>query len=250
MPYGMYISAAGAQAQSQRMQVLTNNLSNVDTPGFKQELAVLQARHAEAIEQGDAAAGSGDMNDIGGGVQVAETITNFAQGTLQPTGNPTDLAIDGDGFFLLEKDGEHLLTRAGNFHFSSQGRLETELGDSVLSAAGGPVQINPTLPWRILENGSVLQEGTEIPLALVRPQSHGDLVRAGQNTFYPLAEVLPVAQDQRRIQGGFLEKSSVNPAIEMMDMIETSRAYEANVRLIQNHDHMIGALVNRVLRQG
>ena len=249
MPYGMYISAAGAHTQSQRLQILSNNLANVDTPGFKRELAVFQARHAEAIQQGDEAPGSGNLDDIGGGVTLAETITDFSPGNLRKTDVPTDIAIDGDGFFLVEKDGQQLLTRAGNFHFSTDGRLQTEQGHSVLSTGGEPVVIDSTLPWRLLESGSFSQEGTLTPIALVRPQSHGDLVKAGQNLFSPLAEVFPVASGERRVQGGFLEQSSVEPAIEMMELIETSRAYEANVRMIQNHDHMIGALVNRVLGQ-
>ncbi len=68
MPYGLYISAEGALAQSQRMEVIANNLANLDTPGFKRELAVFQARYAEAIEQGRDYPGSGSINDVGGGV--------------------------------------------------------------------------------------------------------------------------------------------------------------------------------------
>jgi len=249
MPYGMYISAAGAHTQSQRLQVLTNNLANADTPGFKRELALFQSRHAEAIEQGLESAGSRNLNDIGGGVTLAETITDFSHGTLRETGNPTDLAIDGDGFFLVEKDGQQLLTRAGNFHFSNAGQLQSQDGYSVLSTGGEPVAIDRQVPWKVLEDGSIFQDGNKIPVALVRPQSNGDLVKAGQNLFSPLAAVNPVANAERRVKSGYLEQSSVNPAIEMMELIETSRAYEANVRMIQNHDHMIGTLVNRVLRQ-
>ena len=249
MPYGMYISAAGAHAQSQRLQVLTNNLANADTPGFKRELAVFQARHAEAIEQGLATPGSGDLTDVGGGVSLAETITDFSNGTLRQTGNQTDLAIDGDGFFLVEKQGQQLLTRAGNFHFSTAGQLQTEDGHAVLAAGGAAVAVDPLVAWRFLENGSISQAGTVTPLALVRPQSTGDLVKAGQNLFSPLADVIPVANADRRVRSGFIEQSSIKPAAEMMELIETSRAYEANVRMIQNHDHMIGSLVNRVLGQ-
>ena len=249
MPYGMYIAAAGAHAQSQRLQVLTNNLANADTPGFKRELAVFQARHAEAIERGLESPGSGGMNDIGGGVFLAETLTDFSHGTLRQTGNRTDFAIDGDGFFLVEKEGQQLLTRAGNFQLSNAGELQTEEGHSVLSAGGEPVTIDRSLGWDFLENGSISQEGTVIPIALVRPRSNGDLVKAGQNLFSALADVIPVANADRRMRHGFLEQSSIKPATEMMELIETSRAYEANVRMIQNQDHMIGTLVNRVLRQ-
>jgi flagellar basal-body rod protein FlgF len=248
MPYGLYISAAGAHAQSERLQVLTNNLANVDTPGFKRELAVLQARHAEAIERGEDYAGSRSINDLGGGVRFAETVTDFSRGNLRRTGTRTDMAIDGDGFFLVEKDGEQLLTRAGNFQFSTDGRLLTQQGQAVLSTGGEPVRVDPRLPWRMNENGAIEQAGARVFLALVQPRSLGDLAKAGENLFNPLADVLPVPAGRRRILNGYLEQSTVKPAQEMMDLITTSRAYEANIRMIQNQDQMTGSLVNRVLR--
>jgi flagellar basal-body rod protein FlgF/flagellar basal-body rod protein FlgG len=248
MPYGMYISAAGAHVQSQRLQVLSNNLANVSTPGFKRETAVFQARHAEEIEQGVVPPGTRSLNDIGGGVHFAQTVTDFSGGTLQQTGNATDLAIDGDGFFLVAKDGQEFLTRAGNFHFAPDGRLVTSEGHQVLSAGREPIAINPSRPFEFLPRGVLSQGAARIPLAIVQPQSLGDLVKAGENVFSPLSEVTDVATSARHVASGFLEQSSVQPAQEMMELIETSRAYEANIRMIQNQDHLISSLVNRVLR--
>jgi flagellar basal-body rod protein FlgF len=250
MPYGMYISAAGAEAQSRRLEVISNNLANVDTPGFKRQLAVLEARHAEAITRGEDYAGSQSINDVGGGVSLRETLTDFSRGIVKPTGIPTDLAIDGEGFFLVEKDGKQLLTRAGNFRFSAAGRLQTQDGYAVLSDDGRPVRIDVGGPTpRLLPQGVLTQGDAGTVLALVKPQSLGDLAKAGENLFSPLADTVPVAADQRRVLEGHLETSTVKPTLEMMDLIEASRAYEANVRMIQNHDQMIGSLVNRVLRQ-
>ncbi len=249
MTYGMYISAAGAHTQSERLQILTNNLANVDTPGFKRELAVIAARHAEAIEQGRVAAGSGGIDDVGGGVRVAETVFDFTPGSLRPTGNPSDMAIDGEGFFLVQRADQQLLTRAGNFHFSNLGELLTEQGHAVLTSAGEPVVIDPQAPWQLLPSGAIQQGGGQQQLALVKPRFAGDLAKAGQNLFLPLATVEPVADGERRVLGSHLEQSTVRPALEMMELIETSRAYEANIRMIQNQDHMIQNLVNRVLRQ-
>jgi flagellar basal body rod protein FlgG len=250
MPYGMYISAAGAAAQSERMQILSNNLANVDTPGFKRELAILQARHAEAIERGDTAAGLKGIDDIGGGVRLAESMTDFAAGAVRQTGLKSDMAINGEGFFLVEKDGEQFLTRAGNFQFSSDGRLQTQQGHTVLSAEGGPVAIDPTIPsWEAFEDGSIQQlGGTKTYLALVKPQSLGDLVKVGENLFSPLAAFENLSVNQRSVKSGHLEMSSVKPASEMMELIETSRAYEANIRLIQSQDRMLESLLSRVLR--
>jgi hypothetical protein len=94
MPYGIYISAAGADVQSKRLQVLSHNLANVDTPGFKREFSILQAQAAEAIEQGLEQEGSGSINDIGGGVSLVETVMDHSMGGLRQTGIETDMAID------------------------------------------------------------------------------------------------------------------------------------------------------------
>ena len=93
MPYGMYISAEGAAAQAQRLEVIANNLANVDTPGFKQDVPTFQARFAEAIQQGQAQLGDQSINDLGGGVKVIEVDTDHSAGLLKETGNDLDLAF-------------------------------------------------------------------------------------------------------------------------------------------------------------
>lgn len=249
MPYGLYISAEGAAAQSRRMEVLSNNLANVGTPGFKRELVVLEARNSEAIEQGDDYSGSRTINDIGGGVQVRQTITEFAPGPIDVTGMATDMAVLGEGFFVVDNAGERMLTRAGNFQLSPDGFLRTQEGHNVLSQDGSPIQIDPSLPWHV-GNGAVIQQaGAAIPLALEKPVSYGDLAKAGENMFRPLAPTLPIAPETRRVAGGSLELSAVKPTTAMMEMIDASRAFESNVRVIQYQDEMLGSLVNRVLRQ-
>jgi flagellar basal-body rod protein FlgF/flagellar basal-body rod protein FlgG len=230
------------------LKVISNNLANADTPGFKHQLAVIQARHAEAIEQGLEEAGSGSVNDVGGGTRLAETVTSFAAGNLRRTNVETDVAIDGDGFFHVEKEGQPLLTRAGDFHMASDGRLVTRQGHSVLSAEGQPIVLDPTIPWNLQDDGVIDQAGSRVPLGLVQPRSLGDLVKVGENLFRPLADVMQVPREQRRVRQGYLEQSNVKPALQMMELIETSRAYEANIKMIQNQDQMIGSLISRMLR--
>jgi flagellar basal-body rod protein FlgF len=250
MVYGLYVSAAGAESQNRRIQALSHNLANVDTPGFKRELAIVQARHTEAIERGLDHIGSRSQNDIGGGAEIGETVSDFSRGALKLTGIASDLALEAqDSFFVVQRDGRELLTRAGNFTTASNGMLQTQDGYPVLGE-GGPILVNPNLPWQIQDDGVVVQNNTAIArLRVVRPQSLGDLSKAGGNLFQPLAPVVTASLAQRRMRSGYLEMSTVQPAAEMMELIEASRAYEANVRMIQNHDQMVGALVNRVLRQ-
>jgi flagellar basal-body rod protein FlgF/flagellar basal-body rod protein FlgG len=249
MPYGLYLSAEGAAAQSRRMEVLANNLANVDTVGFKRQLAVVQARAAEAIRQGLSATGDGTINDVGGGVEVPETLTDFSNGTLKQTGVPTDLAIEGEGFFVVQGDSEErLLTRAGDFRLTPEGQLVTQDGEAVLSSDYSPVQLNPFLPFNVSDNGTVFQAGEALPLAMVKPKFNADLVQQGVNTFRSLSDIDPLEAGDRQVRQGFLELSGVVPTTEMMEMIEASRAFESNVRLIQHQDQAIGNLLSRVLR--
>ncbi|HID77810.1 MAG TPA: flagellar basal-body rod protein FlgF [Planctomycetaceae bacterium] len=249
MPYGLYLSAEGAQAQARRLEVIANNLANVNTVGFKRQLAILQARYAEAIEQGMDQAGSGSINDVGGGVFLAETRTDYSRGPLKRTELSTDMAIDGEGFFVVRRGQENLLTRAGNFRITSAGRLVTQQGYDVLSEDGSPITIDPTRgPWYVTPSGTIRQQGTVQTLAIVAPQSPGDLVRLGKNLFRPLADPQPVPRAQRRVLPGYLEMSSVEPTTEMIAMIEASRAVEANINMMKTQDQMLSGLVNRLMR--
>ena len=247
MPYGLYISAEGAQAQSTLLDVIANNMANVDTVAFKRELAVFQARYAEAIEQGSATPGFGSMEDIGGGIEVRETKTDFSPGPLQHTQNRSDVAIEGEGFFVVQKGEEALLTRAGNFTVAANGRLTTQQGYDVLDDAGTPIIIRDPR-WEITSAGMVRQQGGGQSLALVKPQSLGDLVKVGENLFRPLAEPQPIPPAQRSVESGFLEASGVEPTTEMVAMIQAARALEANINLIKAQDEMLGGLINRAMR--
>jgi flagellar basal-body rod protein FlgF len=248
MPFGMYISAEGAQVQAQRLQVIANNLANVETPGFKRDVAMFQSRFAEAIQQGNDYPGSRGENDLGGGVKIIDTATDFSGSTLRQTEILTDFAVNGDGFFQVRgDDGGVYLTRAGNFTLDTQGRLLTQSGLPVLDDGGGGITIDGSLPWEVHAGGQIVQDGATTGIGLVRPQSLGDLVKVGNNMFRSLGPTTPVAAEQRDIRQGYVEQSGAHSTQEMMAMIETSRAFEANTKLIQYQDTMIGGLINRVL---
>ncbi len=248
MPYGLYISAEGAYAQTKRLEALSNNLANVDTSGFKRDLAIFQARYSEEVQQGISSLGSRGVNDLSGGVRVSETKTDFSPGTLKRTGIPTDMAISGDGFFMVRRPDGDFLTRAGNFMFTSAGRLVTQDNDPVLSDGGTPIEIDPEQGgWQLDSSGAIVQEGNSQNIAIVQPRSLGDLAKVGNNLFKPLAGTQPVADEARLVKGGYLEQSDVKPTGEMMELIEASRAFEANISMIKNHDAMATALTERLL---
>jgi flagellar basal body rod protein FlgG len=157
------------------------------------------------------------------------------------------MAVAGEGFFVIMKDGEQFLTRAGNFQLDAQGRLVTDRGYTVMGSGGSPIALDPQRPYEVAANGVILQDGSAYELAVARPQSLGDLARAGENLFYPLAPPAPVSAAVANVQSGTLERSAVKPVQMMTDMIAASRAFEANMHLVQNQDHMLGTLIGRVL---
>jgi flagellar basal-body rod protein FlgF len=246
----MYISAEGAAAQAQRLEVIANNLANVDTAGFKQDMPTFQARFAEAIEQGRARAGDGSINDIGGGVMTFDVDTDHSIGQLRHTGNDFDLAINGSGFFHVRgDDGQQYLSRAGNFGLDTQGRLVTQNGQRpVLDQAGSEIVLSRDVPWSISPDGFISQAGTIYALGMSQPESLDELVKTGNNLFQPTGKVRPLQLNERNIRQGYLEMSGANPVRQMMAMIETTRAFEANTRMIQNQDTMLGSLISRVLQ--
>ncbi|MGD0517960.1 MAG: flagellar basal-body rod protein FlgF [Thermoguttaceae bacterium] len=249
MPYGLYISAEGANAQSSRLDVIANNLANVDTVGFKRELACFQARYAEAIDKGTVIPGSGNMEDIGGGVLFRQTKTDFSPGAVKRTNNPASVAILGEGFFTVKKGDETFLTRAGNFEVNSRGELVTPQGYGVLDESGGPVVINPEIKhWDISDAGALRQAGNVQNLAIVKPASNESLVKYGENLFRSTTQTETIPQAERRVASGCLEMSAVSPTLEMTAMIEASRLFEANVSMMKTQDQILGSLISRVLK--
>lgn len=250
MPYGMYLSAAGAHVQNHRLEVLSHNLANINTPAFKPSLAVLQARHNKAIDDGEASPGNGTLADIGGGVRIQPSETQFGIGPMEATGGKTDFAInDPKAFFVVRRGDEQFLTRAGGFQFDAAGRLITPAGDPVIGADNNPIQIDPSLPYDVQYDGTIQQEGGRFQLMLTRPKDMDNLVREGANLFRTQGELEDVPPVERKLVSGHLEKSAVNPTTAMMELIEASRAYESNLRLIQHQDQAYGNLIGRVLRE-
>ncbi len=250
MPYGVYLSAAGANAQNHRLQVLSNNLANVNTTGFKPEHAVLQARFAELIDNGNVNPGQGGIDDLGGGVTIQPAVTSFDVGALRKTENVTDFALGkAEQFFVVKRGEEQLLTRAGDFLFDSGGKLITQAGEEVLGSDGQPIRIAPNLPFQVQPGGRILQAGELRELMIAKPQSLGDLSHVGGNMFKPLASFDLAANTERDVTNGMLETSAVSATGAMMELIDASRSYEANVRMIQNQDSMMGSLISRVLQR-
>ncbi|MDA7951264.1 MAG: flagellar hook basal-body protein [Pirellulaceae bacterium] len=247
--YGLYLAASGAAAHTKQLEVLSNNMSNVNTVGFKPQFGILMAQPSEAILQGEDYLGSESINDTSGGLFLHETVTDFSPKGIRMTGNPTDLAILGPGFFEVQtEDGQTALTRAGNFMINANNQLVTQQNYPVLSEDKTPITIDPAGgPIHVATDGFIRQGNIELgKLQIVNTDSPADLRREGENLFIPLAPTLPV--ENATIQSGKLELSGINPTEQMLGIIETTRAVEANVKMIQNQDQLMGDLISRVLR--
>jgi flagellar basal body rod protein FlgG len=118
----------------------------------------------------------------------------------------------------------------------------------VLDQGGSEIYISRDIPWSMSNDGFISQAGAIYALGMSRPESLDNMVRVGNNLFQPLGDVEPLALAERQVRQGYLEMSGSNPVRQMMAMIETTRAFEANTRMIQNQDTMLGALIGRVLR--
>ena len=142
-----------------------------------------------------------------------------------------------------------MLTRAGDFLFNSKGELVNQNGNPVLSTDGSQIRIDGNLPFEVGPEGRIQQGGNQWELMLAKPKNLGDLSHVGGSLFKPLAEFDLVPRGERKVVAGMLEHSAVSPTSAMMELIETSRAYEANVRMIQNQDTVMGTLISRMLTQ-
>lgn len=256
MSYGLYVSAEGAHSQEFRLRTIANNIANIETPGFKRELALQMARHTERIDQGFDFPGSGSINDISGGVITVGTATQFILGKVESTQEKTDVAIDGDGFFVVQdtRTGEHLLTRAGNFQVMPDGRLMLHSGETHFSVCDRdlePITIaDPSDPtWSIEQDGAILEGGERTStIALAIPNNYKNMLKLGENVYRSLDGQELVAEGETRMKAFCLEKSAVNPAAEMIEMIVAARAIETNTKMMQTQDELTAGLISRVLR--
>ena len=171
-------------------------------------------------------------------------------GDIRPTGNPLDLAVDGDGFFVVEVDGETRYTRAGDFQLDDQGRIVLPSG-ARLQGTSGELVVDVTQGAPAFAPDGTLSVGgaTVGRVRLARFDDPSVLTPAGGNTFTaPEGTATDVDSGDVRVVSGFVEASNVNPVREMVQMIEALRTYEASEKAVQAADQILDTLINRVGR--
>lgn len=238
MIQGIYSSTAGMINQQIMLEVITNNLANVNTSGYKRDeisfsgmLNVLSTSKSRFPVSASANA----VNPEFAGLDTvsAKFTTDFAQGSIRRTDNPLDLALDGSGFFVIQHANGTRYTRSGNFSLDSTGRLVTVDGYPVMGI-NGVVQIQGD-QVEIDSAGQVITDGMPVAkLKLVDFQGTNGLVKAGNNTFMIANAILAEEMHATaQVKQGFLELSNVNAVYEMAKMIEAMRVYESYQKTIQ-----------------
>ena len=256
MNYGLYLSAAGLKAQESRINVITNNLANSATHGFKRDLAIMRSRaNATREDPRMYAYRVPVLEDQGGGVSIVGNGIDLTQGTFDKTANQTDVALDGHGFFTVAGDkGEKLLTRDGSFLIRNDGTLVTSAGGrTVLDSSGQPIKLNPILPVTIDGNGEISQSDAggnagQVKLGVVDVTDPRRLIKLGGNVMtVDKPDALKDAGPDTRVLQYQLENSGVDPLTETVAMWQGQRAFEANTRMISYTDQTM-AQVNQVGR--
>jgi flagellar basal-body rod protein FlgG len=257
----MWVAKTGLDAQQTRMNVISNNLANVNTTGFKRDRAVFEDLLYQNIRQAGGQTGANTQSPtglmLGTGVRVVATEKQHAQGNMVNTQNPLDLAIAGEGFFqILQPDGTVAYTRDGNFKLSSTGQ--------VVTASGALLQPAITIPPNVAsitvgQDGTVSVEaagggGSQVigQIQIARFANPAGLQSMGQNLMKETTASGAPQVGQPGVTGagqlmqGALEASNVNVVEEMVNMIETQRAYEINSKAISAVDGMLRFLNNNM----
>ncbi|MDR0557947.1 MAG: flagellar hook-basal body protein [Treponema sp.] len=283
MVRGWYTGASGMRAQQWRLDAIANNLANIDQDAYKRDMTsfksfpelLLRRMNDDGVYKQPF--GSADVAPIvgklGTGVELNELFTDFQQGAFKQTDSDYDIALDGKGFFVVATPWGERYTRNGSFQLGKEGILETKEGYPVLGENGfirikannfqvdkeGKIWINAAIPDNpdvMVSRESNTWEQTELfdTLRIVGFDLDRYLQKQGSSLYKATdvsgeARLLDVSERPRVVQG-FVEGSNVEPVVEMTQMIEVNRAYEANQKVIMTGDSMLGVLINQVSKLG
>lgn len=243
----LYTGWTGMFDQQQRLDVISNNMANATTVGFKKEGATSQTfDDVLAIKIRDGSEGwmQRRIGQLTPGVKIGEVYTDYTQGSLRETGNTYDLGLDGKGFFVVnvtDRAGKvnTRYTRAGQFHITNDGfivdvdgnHLQSEAGDLQVPVDAGSVVIDT--------DGTVFADGAPIDKILVADFEDYNYLKKFADTYYEPVKGAEEKEADAMIRQGYTEQSNVSVVNEMVDLIATTRAYEANQKVIKTTDQVL-----------
>jgi len=229
--------AASLEGLTRQYEMLTHNLANASTAGYKRQ----SASFAQALEAAGAVLGGGSPPVAG------ETVTvDFSQGALRQTGSPLDLALDGKGFFVIETPEGELYTRNGSFRINSDRRLVDSDG-RLVAGDGGPITLPEDVGMdkiAVAKDGSITAGSQNIGrLRIVDFPATSALLPVGGGCFRPLEGPAAQTAQGASVQQGFQESSNVSVVEEVVNLITVARMYEANLKSVQTQDEGYKALL-------
>lgn len=266
MVKGLYSAWTGMVNAQNRLDVLTNNLANADTTGYKKEGATTQSFDDRlAIKIKDTSWANNTPQRLGTvhlGVKIGETYTNYDQGSIQVTDNASDLALAGDGFFAIsftDDQGNTSIkyTRDGEFNVDANGYFRDSDGNYLLNANGALnsintpanyIQVDPTADYSIDEQGLVHQNNQVVGQIGVVDLANRDYFSKYGENLYDVLDGGQIIAGTASVEQGCLEASNVNVVDEMVQMITIQRAYEAAQKVIQTEDSELGQATGTVGR--
>ena len=217
------------------LQSVANNMANLATNGYRRE-GLAFTEHIVAIRNGE----SVSMADLG--VRYASNLP----GEVTTTGSRFDVAIEGEGYFLVQSGGQNVLTRAGAFQLSADGFLVTPSGDSVLDAGGAPIAIPPDAKQPLIgRDGTISSNGRPLAQIAVVTAAPETMSRHGNTAFRVEGDAYQPVEFPKMRQGA-VERSNVDPIGEVARMIEVSRAYEAAQSVITDEDERIRETIRKL----
>jgi flagellar basal-body rod protein FlgG len=255
MPRALWTAASGMAAQQFNVDLLANNIANINTVGFKKQRTDFQDLYYDVSNQPGARAGQQGRDptgvQVGTGVAVSGTTRSFSTGSIEPTGRPLDVAIEGDGFFEVQlPDGATTAyTRAGDFRVDADGRLVTPDGYYLQPAITIPDGVAES-DIAIAADGTVTVKQNNVEtvvgqITLARFRNNAGLLAMGRNLFQA-SEASGVATTGTATSAGFgtlrgamLEKANVEAVTELVNLIVAQRAYELNSKSITTADQML-----------
>lgn len=224
-----YTTLTRQSGLAREMQIVANNIANTATTGFRAE-GLIFSEFVQPLERGASLSmGQGNVKN-----------TSFAQGALTKTGGTFDLAIEGDGYFLVETPSGERLTRAGAFSPSAEGDLVTPDGYRVLDAGGAPIFVPPGVKIAVSGDGTLSADGTPLgQIGIVRPSDAAQMTREDGVMFDSPSGFEPA--ETARVLQGFVENSNVNAVSQLARMIEVQRAYELGQSFLETEDERVRA---------
>lgn len=241
---GLYTAASGMVAEAMRTDVISNNLANANTAGFKKDVALTKDFASILISRVNDGP-TQNVGSLGLGTVVDEVATIHSTGNMRSTGNDFDMAIEGKGFFTIQTPQGLRYTRNGTFSKNAKDELITNEGYTVLGE-NGAIRIPSGTKMVVSNDGNIMVDGQAVgKMQLVEFADEKQLIKEGGSLYNASAGQRPMAATGG-VRQGFLEMSNVNVVGEMVNLISNYRAYEINGKVVQSHDQLIGKAVNEV----